>query len=54
MQLTSAYLNFYNTSTQLTLQHGTVSSVGDGEYVRRYFVPFDAFIPFHDFFRING
>lgn len=31
-----------------TLQHGTISRIGNGEDVRRHLVSLDAFVPFHD------
>lgn len=37
----------------LTLQHGTISSVGYGEHVGRHLVSLDSFVPLHDFFRVD-
>lgn len=32
----------------VTLQHGTVSRIGNGKYVWWHLVSLDAFVPFHD------
>lgn len=46
-------LRRYSIRVSLTLQHGTVGGISNGEDVRWYFVSFDALISFHNLFGIN-
>lgn len=39
---------------RLTLQHGSICSVGDGENVRRHLMTFDALVSLHNLFGVDG
>jgi hypothetical protein len=39
--------------SELTLQHGAVGRVGDGEYMRGNFMSFDTLVSLHDFLRVD-
>lgn len=41
------------TRLELTLQHGSICSVGDGENMRRHLMTFDALVSLHNLFGVD-